>query len=102
MKPFRLECLKLKVPPKELNMEKSMGMSFFAACPLTGGLSVPRKSGHTRNADLTSIRHGGGCPDLSGSAGALLSGHETKKDIPMLNIEFFSCITLKCSVRVRC
>jgi hypothetical protein len=61
-----------------------MGMSFFAPCPSTGGLSVPRKSGHTRNADLTMIRHGGGCPDLSGSAGALLLGHETKKDIPML------------------
>ena len=52
--------------------------------PLTGGLSVPRKSGYTRNADLTMIRHGGGCPDLSGSAGALRIGHETKKDISML------------------
>ena len=49
--------------PKKLTAEKSMGMSFFAACPLTGGLSVPRKSG---------------------SACALLIGHETKKDIPML------------------
>jgi len=62
-----------------------MGMPFFAACPLTGGLSVPRKSGHTRNADLTIMQHGGPCPDLSGSACALLIGHETKKDIPMLN-----------------
>jgi hypothetical protein len=33
----------------------SMDMSFFAACPLTEGLSVPRKSGQVRNADLTSI-----------------------------------------------
>jgi hypothetical protein len=45
-----------------------MEMSFFAACPLTEGLSVsfdfaqdhepvewPRKSGHTRNADLTIV-----------------------------------------------
>jgi hypothetical protein len=32
-----------------------MDMSFFAACPLTEGLSVPRKSGQVRNADLTSI-----------------------------------------------
>jgi len=71
--------------PKKLTAEKSMGMSFFAACPLTGGLSVPRKSGHTRNADLTMMQHGGRCPDLSGSACALLIGHETKKDIPMLN-----------------
>jgi len=46
---------------------------------------VPRKSGHTRNADLTIIQHGGRCPDLSGPACALLIGHETKKDIPMLN-----------------
>jgi len=53
---------------------------------LTGGLSVPRKSGYTRNADLISMQHGG--PDLSGFTGcacALLIGHETKKDIPMLN-----------------
>jgi len=64
----------------------SMEMSFFAACPLTGGLSVPHKSGHTRNTDLTIVQHGGRCPDLSGPAGALLTGHETKKDIPMLNI----------------
>jgi hypothetical protein len=62
----------------------SMGMSFFAACPLTGGLSVPLKSGHARNADLTIIQHGCGRPDLSGPAGALRIGHETKKDIPML------------------
>jgi len=58
---------------------------------------VPRKSGpvlrsskateggHTRNADLTIMQHGGRCPDLSGPACALLIGHETKKDIPMLN-----------------
>jgi hypothetical protein len=72
-------------------------MSFFAACPVTGGLSVPRKSGpfdrlmvlskvegHTRNADLTMIRHGCRCPDLSGPADALRRGHETKKDISIL------------------
>jgi hypothetical protein len=44
---------------------------------------VPRKSGHTRNADLTIVYHGCGCPDLSGSAGALLIGHEAKKDTSM-------------------
>jgi hypothetical protein len=66
------------------NVQLSIGMSFFASCLLTGGLSVPRKSGHTRNADLTSMQHGGRCPDLSGSAGALHIRHETKKDIPML------------------
>ena len=60
-----------------------MEVSFFAACPLTGGLSVPRKSGHTRNADLTIIQHGGRCPDLSGPAGALHIRHETKKDTSM-------------------
>jgi len=60
-----------------------MEVSFFAACPFTGGLSVPRKSGHTRNADLTIMQHGGRCPDLSGPAGALLIGHETKKDTSM-------------------
>jgi len=49
---------------KKLAAEKSMGMSFFAACPLAGGLSVPRKLGHTRNADLTIMQHGGRCPDL--------------------------------------
>jgi hypothetical protein len=72
-------------------------MSFFVSCPVTGGLSVPRKSGpfdrlmvlskvkgHTRNADLTIVYHGGRCPDLSGSACALLIGHAAKKDIPLL------------------
>jgi len=43
-----------------------MEMSFFISFPLTGGISVPRKSGHTCNADLTIIHHGGRCPDLSG------------------------------------
>jgi hypothetical protein len=60
-----------------------MEVSFFAACPFTWGISVPRKSGQVRNADLTIIQHGGGCPDLSGSASALLLGHETKKDTSM-------------------
>ena len=68
------------------NVQLSMGMSFFASCLLTGDLSVPRKSGHTRNEDLTMIQHGVRCPDLSGSDGAFLIGHEAKKDIPMLNI----------------
>ena len=60
-----------------------MEVSFFIPCPLTGGLSVPRKSGHTHNAELTMIRHGGGCPDLSGPAGALRKGHGIKKDTSM-------------------
>ena len=55
----------------------------FLSCPITGDLSVPHKSGHTRNVDLTIIQHGGRCPDLSGPAGVLLIGHD-KKDIPML------------------
>jgi hypothetical protein len=59
--------------PKKLQVEKSMGMSFPAPCPQTEGLSVPRKSG---------------------PAGAFLRGHETKKDIPMLKVQFLSCITL--------
>ena len=58
-----------------------MEVSFFAACPLTGSLSVPRKSGHTRNADLTIIQHGGRCPDLSGPAGALRIGHGKKRHL---------------------
>ena len=43
---------------------------------------MPRKSGHTCNADLTIIQHGGRCPDLSGPANALRIGHETKKTSP--------------------
>jgi hypothetical protein len=66
-----------------------MDMSFFVSCPITGGLSVPRKSGNTRNADLTSIPHGGWCPDLSGPAGVLRRGHETKKDMSMLSCAQF-------------
>jgi len=45
---------------------------------------VPRKSGHTCNADLTIIQYGAWCPDLSGPGNALLIGHETKKDITIL------------------
>jgi len=45
---------------------------------------VHRTPGHTRNTDLTIVCHGGRCSDLSGPAGALRIGHETKKDIPML------------------
>ena len=66
-----------------------MEMSFFISCPLSGGLSVPRKSGHMCNADLTIIQYGARCPDLSGPGNALLIGHEIKKDISMLN-EFLS------------
>jgi len=67
-------------------MAKSMEISFFISCPLTGGLSVPHKSGHTCNADLTIIHHSGRCPDLWGPGYALLIGHEIKKDISMLNV----------------
>jgi hypothetical protein len=77
-------------------------MSFFVSCPSTRGLSVPRKSGHTRNTDLTIVCHDGGCPDLSGPADALLIGHETKKDISMLNSEFLSYKTLRRSAGVMC
>jgi hypothetical protein len=62
----------------------SMEMSFFISCPITRGLSVPRTSGHTRNAEVTMIRHGGRCPDVSGPASALRRGHEIKKDISIL------------------
>ena len=61
---------------------------------------LSKVEGHTRNADLTIVCHGSGCPDLSGPAGALRRGHGTKKDIPMLNILFLSCITLKPNVWV--
>jgi hypothetical protein len=33
----------------------NMDMSFFSSYPFTEGLSVPRKSGQVRNADLISI-----------------------------------------------
>jgi hypothetical protein len=66
------------------NLNLSMEMSFFVSFPLTGCISVPHKSGHTCNADLTIIQHGGRCPDLSGPSSALLTGNETKKDISML------------------
>jgi hypothetical protein len=49
---------------------------------------VPRKSGHTCNADLAIIHYGGRCPDLSGPGTALLIGHEIKKTFPcsLLNL----------------
>jgi len=39
--------------PKKLNVEKSMGMSFFTSCPLTGGLSVPLQTVCTSNSSLS-------------------------------------------------
>jgi len=63
---------------------------------------VPRKSGHTCNADLTIINHGGRCPDLSGPATALLIGHETKKDISMLSRKLLSFTILRRRARVMC
>ena len=53
-----------------------------------GASACPNKSGHTRNAEMTMIRHGGRCPDLLGSAGALLLGHETKKASPYSHERF--------------
>jgi hypothetical protein len=57
------------------------GGVFFVPCPSTGGLSVPRKSGQVRNADLTIMQHGGRCPDLSGPAGAVRIGHGKKRHL---------------------
>jgi hypothetical protein len=70
-------------------------MSFFVSCPEQGASACPDKSGQVRNAELTMIRHGARCPDLLGPANALRRGHETKKDIPVLTIEFLSRIILK-------
>jgi len=78
------------------------GGVFFCLIPFNRRHHVPRKSGHTCNADLTIIHHGGWCPDLSGPGSALLIGYETKKDTSMLIVQFLSCITLKRSVRVMC
>jgi hypothetical protein len=64
---------------------KEHGHVFFFIMPKTGGLSVPRKSGQGRNAHLTIMQHGGWCGDLSGPAGALIIGHDEKKDMSMLN-----------------
>ena len=72
--------------PKKLR-GKEYGHVFFLSHALEQGASAcPDKSGHTRNADLTMIRHGGRCPDLLGPARALRRGHATKKVIPMLTI----------------
>ena len=54
--------------------------------PKQGASACPDKSGHTSNAELTMIRHVGRCPDLLGPAGALLLGHEAKKDTPLLSL----------------
>jgi len=42
------------IAPEKLNMEKSMEMSFFTSCPITGGLSVPLQTVRTSNASLFS------------------------------------------------
>jgi len=46
-------------------------------------LACPDTSGHTRNADLTLVCHGGRCPDVLGPASALRLGHGKRKDTPM-------------------
>jgi len=53
---------------KETKCGEEYGDVFFLSCPLTGGLSVPRKSRHTCNAGLTIIPYGARCPDLPGLA----------------------------------
>jgi hypothetical protein len=62
-----------------------MEMSFLSHVHEQGASACPDKSGHTSNAELPMIRHGGRCPDLLGPAGALRRGHGAKKDISMLN-----------------
>ena len=66
-----------------------MEISFFISFPLTGGISVPRKSGHTCNADFASIHYGGRCPDLSGPGSALRIGNEIKKTSPCSEYSYF-------------
>jgi hypothetical protein len=84
------------------NYTVSMEMSFFISCPLTGGLSVPRKSGHTCNVDLTIIHHGGRCPDLSRPGTALHIGHEVKKDISMFFSIFSFSGGINCELTEAC
>ena len=65
------------------------GGVFFCLMPCNKGVSAcPDKSGQVRNEDLTIMQHGSRCPDLSGPAGALYRGHETKKDMSMLFSQF--------------
>jgi hypothetical protein len=66
----------------ERNAIMSMEMSFLLHALEQGASACPDKSGQVSNADMTMIRHGGRCPDLLGSACALLLGHETKKTSP--------------------
>jgi len=39
--------------PDKLNVEMSMGMSFYTSCPLTWGLSVPLQTVCTSNSSLS-------------------------------------------------
>ena len=68
----------------EITFIGAWGCLFLLHALQQGASACPDKSGHTRNAELPMIRHVGRCPDLLGPAGALLLGHETKKDISML------------------
>ena len=74
----------------ETEYRKEYGDVFFISCPLTGALSVPRKSGHMCNADLTIMPHGARYTDNSVLGSALLIGNEIKKTSPCSAESFFS------------
>ncbi len=77
-------------------------MSFFVSCPIMNALADPDKSGHLPPCRIIVKSALLVCPDLRGTLIPPVKGHAAKKDIPMLNSEFLSCITLKSSVRVKC
>ena len=71
--------------PKKLNVEKSMGMSFFTSCPLTGGLSVPLQTVCTSNSSLSS-RNFVRVRRFEAAYRLVFVRAWLKKDIPMLNV----------------
>jgi hypothetical protein len=79
---------------------RNMGMSFFVICPLHNCECKAPKIGMNCNQSLK-ILFPFDSSRFSGQISRISKGIP-KKDIPVLNIEFLSCITLKPCARVMC
>jgi len=77
-------------------------MSFFVSYPISNALPGPDKSGHRAPYGIIVRSALHVCPDLRGTLRPPVKGHETKKGISMLIVQFLSCIIPKLCARVMC
>jgi hypothetical protein len=70
------------------NYTLSMEMSFFISCPISNALPGPDKSGHRAPWCIIVKFALHVCPDLRGTLRPPVKGHEIKKDISILSVQF--------------